>query len=125
MHSSQRRPNSSGTRAAAQKWAIAKVLPQTQKGVLMALARSYSPRWGRCERTQKQIAEELGLSRETVNRTLAKLEAQDIISICKLQIAKKKGAMGPKLLQIGRISILTIMDILQVKPCDSGSHGTV
>ena len=71
---------SQNTRAAAVKWAISQTLPQTQKSILGVLARSYSPKWGRCEVTQKQIAGELGITRETANRNLHALENKRVIT---------------------------------------------
>ena len=67
--------------AAAEKWARAQDLPQTEKAVLSALARAFSPRWGRSEPTQTQMANEIGVTRETVNRTLRSLEIKKVISI--------------------------------------------
>jgi CRP-like cAMP-binding protein len=74
------------TRTAARNWAIAQNLPQTQKSVLGVLARRYSPRWGHCEITQQQIANELGIVRETANRTLSSLEASGIIASGKKRV---------------------------------------
>jgi DNA-binding MarR family transcriptional regulator len=80
MHSYPRSRSQQGTRRKAEKWAYAQNLPQTEKAVLAALARRYSGRWGRCEVTQKQIADEIGVTRETVNRKLASLEKKQTIS---------------------------------------------
>lgn len=66
--------------AAAVKWALAQDLPQTQKAVLVALARAYSPRWGYSSPAQSTIAKEVGIARETVNRTLTVLASKGLIS---------------------------------------------
>ena len=66
---------------AAVKWALNQKLPQTEKAVLLALARAYSPRWGRSTPTQSLIASEVGVTRETVTRTLSSLEKKGKISI--------------------------------------------
>lgn len=69
------------TKRNAEKWSYTQNLPQTEKAVLAALARRYSPRWGRCEVTQKQVADEIGVTRETVNRTLSRLMSKKVITI--------------------------------------------
>tara|TARA_R110002110_G_scaffold117021_40_gene289297 strand:+ start:2018 stop:2329 length:312 start_codon:yes stop_codon:yes gene_type:complete len=74
---------------AAEKWAMAMNLPRTEKTILMALARSYSLRRGRSERTQTQIAAEVFVTRETVNRGLKSLERKKVIQIGTLP--RKKG----------------------------------
>jgi CRP-like cAMP-binding protein len=82
------------TRAAAQKWVVAQTLPQTEKSVLGVLARRYSQRWGRSEVTQQQIADELGVTRETANRALKRLEDKGVISVGTLP--RKKGQWDRK-----------------------------
>jgi len=67
--------------APAIKWAVSQDLPQTEKAVLIALARAYSPRWGHSKPTQKKVADEVGVTRETVNRKLLSLAKRGLISI--------------------------------------------
>ena len=67
--------------AAAVKWAIAQELPQTEKAVLLALARAHSPRWGYSMPSQAKMADEIGVTRETVNRKLTALAKKGTISI--------------------------------------------
>ena len=75
--------------AAAAKWARVQVLPQTEKAVLKALADAYSPRWGYSGPSQKKVAAEIGVSRETVNRALARLVSKGLITA--ITAPRKKG----------------------------------
>lgn len=67
--------------ARAVKWALAQNLSQTKKAVLVSLARGHSPRWGYSLKTQSEVAAEIGVRRETVNRTIAELVGDRLISI--------------------------------------------
>lgn len=75
--------------AAALKWAKTQKLTQTDKAVLLALADAHSPRWGYSEPSQKKIAETIGVTRETVNRSIVRLETAGLIS--KASAPRKKG----------------------------------
>jgi DNA-binding transcriptional MocR family regulator len=75
--------------AAAMKWARQQTLSQTQKAVLVALASHHSPRSGYSKPSQQQIAYEIGVSRETVNRATKALEASQHIK--STRTPRKKG----------------------------------
>lgn len=65
--------------AAAVKWAKSQQLPQTQKAVLVSIADHHSPRWGVSKPSQKTIAYDVGVSRETVNRAIKALEVKNYL----------------------------------------------
>lgn len=76
--------------AHAVKWAIAQNdLPQTEKAVLVSLARDYSPRWGYSLKSQAAVAAEIGVRRETVNRAVKALEKKGKIAVGTAE--RKKG----------------------------------
>ncbi|WP_226780321.1 helix-turn-helix domain-containing protein [Oceaniglobus trochenteri] len=81
--------------AAAVKWAIAQNLPQTEKAVLLSLARAHSPRWGRSDISQQKIADEVGVTRETVNRRIVSLASKGLISV--VTEPRKKGQWDRRL----------------------------
>ena len=67
--------------AAAVKWALSQNLPQTEKAVLVALARAHSPRWGYSMPAQSDVAAEIGVTRETVNRKMVSLAKKGLLSV--------------------------------------------
>lgn len=75
--------------AAAKKWARAQTLPQTEKAVLNALADAYSVRFGYSDASQQKIADDIGVSRETVNRAISRLVEKRLIT--SLTTTRKKG----------------------------------
>lgn len=74
---------------AATKWARSLDLPFTDKAVLVEIAEAHSPKWGVCKPVQSAIARNLGLTRETVNRTIKRLEARGLIT--KIEMPRVKG----------------------------------
>ena len=75
--------------AAAVKWAKSQDIPQTEKAVLLAIADAHSIRWGFSAPSQQTMARDIGVTRETVNRAIVRLEARGLI--IKATIPRKKG----------------------------------
>lgn len=75
--------------AGAVKWAIAQDLPQTEKAVLVSIARGHSPRWGYSLKSQAEVAAEIGVRRETVNRAVKSLEKKGKLEVGTAE--RKKG----------------------------------
>ena len=65
--------------AAAVKWARAQGLRGGEHVVLMAMAKLYSPRWGMCRATQAEIAAEVGMTRQGVQRIIYRLETKGMV----------------------------------------------
>lgn len=75
--------------ASAVKWARLQKLPQTEKSILLELARVHSPREGYSVMSQEKIGFNVGVTRKTVNYAIARLVEKGLIM--KGTMPRKKG----------------------------------